>query len=248
MVVLKFLFLFFTFCFVTFRAEARVFNINSEKFASYFLLTGGPSAIKQNAFLNEVNTTNTFTGEVAYNYTGEFGFLYSTPNVSLRFGFEIFKPPVMKSIAASNGASDIYTLDSDITAYAPKLGIEINLQKTNTYRSFIMAYVGSGSASYKNDYTIISYPGVSNHSVEAKGSGTLYGGTIGVESHMTDTTTYIFEFGYRQLKIGNFKYAKDVTTFSGSKIAGDPVLDANGASRSIDFSGGYISLGFRFYM
>lgn len=230
------------------RAEARVFDINNEKFASYFLLTGGPSAIKQNAFLNEANTTNTFTGAVAYNYTGEFGFLYSTPNVSLRFGFEVFKPSSLKAAPANNGTTDIYTLNSDITAYAPKLGLEINLQKSGTFRSFITAYVGSGSASYKNDYTIANYPGVVDHSVEAKGSRTLYGGSLGVESYMTDTTTYIFEFGYRQMKIENLKYSKNVTTFSGAKIAGDPVLDAYGQPRIIDFTGGYISLGFRFYM
>jgi len=168
--------------------------------------------------------------------------------VSLRFGFEIFKPSALKSVPANNGTSDIYTLNSDITAYAPKLGLEINLQKTTTYRSFITAFVGSGSASYKNDYTIVSFPGVIDHSVEAKGNGTLLGGSLGVESHMTDTTTYIFEFGYRQMKIDNFNYSKDVTTFSGAKLAGDPVLDASGARRVLDFTGGYISLGFRFYM
>jgi len=63
--------------------------------------------------------------------------------VSLRFGFEIFKPSALKSVPANNGTSDIYTLNSDITAYAPKLGLEINLQKTTTYRSFITAFVGS---------------------------------------------------------------------------------------------------------
>jgi hypothetical protein len=230
------------------RAEARVFNINNEKFATYFLVTGGSSAIKQNAFINEANTTDTFTGEAAHNFTGEFGFLYSTPNVSLRFGFEIFKPSALKAVPANNGTTDIYTLNSDITGYAPKLGVEINLQKSSTYRSFLTAYVGSGSASYKNDYTIVSYPGVADHSVEAKGSQTLYGGSLGVESHLTDTTTYIFEFGYRQMKIDNLKYSKGVTTFSGAKTAGDPVLDANGQARSLDFTGGYISLGFRFYL
>lgn len=231
------------------HAEARVFNINKEKVASYFMITGGPSAIKQNAFLNESTTTDTYTGEAALNYTGEFGVLYSTPSVNFRFGFEVFKPSALKEVPAQNsGGTDIYTLNSDITAYAPKLGIEINLQKTNTFRAFITASAGSASASYKNDYTIVSYPGVLDHSVEAKGTGLLYSGTLGVESHMTDTTTYIFEFGYRQLKIEGFNYSKDVTTFSGAKVSGDAVLDASGNARTLDFTGGYISLGFRFYM
>lgn len=245
---LKFLLLALSIYLATPRADARVFNINNERFASYFLMTGAPSAIKQNAFLNEANTTHTFVGEVAYNYSGEFGFLYSTPTLNLRFGFEVFKPSVLKAVPANDGSADVYTLNSDITVYAPKVGLEINLQKTTSYRSFITTYGGLGNASYKNDYTIISYPGVTDHSVETKGTAMLYGASLGVESHMTDTTTYIFEFGYRQMRITNFKYSKDVSTFSGAKIAGDPVLDADGLPRIIDFSGGYVSLGFRFYM
>lgn len=231
------------------QAEARVFNINNEKFASYFLFTGAPSVIKENAFAGEAAATDTYSGKVTYNYTGEFGFLYSTPAASLRFGFEIFKPSALKEVMATNsGGTDIYSLGSDITAYAPKVGIEINLQRTPTFRAFLSAVAGTGSVSYKNDYVILNYPGVSDHSVEAKGSGTLYGGSLGVESHLTDTTTYIFEFGYRQMKVDNLKYSKDVTTFGGGKVAGDEVLDASGTKRVLDFTGGYVSLGFRFYM
>lgn len=245
---MKLCWLVLSFVFMVARVEARVFNIGAEKFAGYFLVTGGPSAIKKNAFLNEDTTTNTYSGEVAYNYSGEFGFLYATPHVSLRFGFEIIKPSALKEVLANNGTTDIYSLNSDVTAYAPKLGLEINLQKTNTYRSFLQAYVGSGSVSYKNDYTIISYGGQTNHSVEGKGTAMLYGGSLGVESHLTDTTTYLFEFGYRQMKADSLKYSKDVTTFRGAQTAGSPVTDANGDARVLDFTGGYISLGFRFYL
>lgn len=236
-------------CVLTARAEARVFNINNESFASYFNITGATSSIGDNAFAGEASSTDTYSGKVSNNYSGEFGFLYATPAVSLRFGFEIFKPSALKDVTATNsGGTDIYKVSSDITAYAPKLGLEINLQKTATFRAFLAAYAGAGSISYKNDYSIMSYPSVNDHTVEAKGSGTLYGGSLGVENHMTDTTTYVFELGYRQMKFENLKYNKDVTTFSGSKTAGDPVLDADGNKRVIDFTGGYISLGFRFYM
>ncbi len=65
---------------------------------------------------------------------------------------------------------------------------------------------------------------------------------------MTDTTTVVVEFGYRQLKVDNLKYSKDVTTFSGAKSSGDAVVTSSGEKRELDFSGGFISLGFRFYM
>ncbi|WP_413290205.1 hypothetical protein [Bdellovibrio sp. HCB337] len=233
---------------LTTRAEARVFNINSEKFAGYFLATGGPSAIGQNAFLNEDATSTTYSADVKYNYTGEFGFLYSRPYVSMRFGFEVFKPSMLKDVVASSGATEIYSLNSDVVAFAPKLGIEFNVHSTANYRSFIQVFGGSASVSYKNDYTIISYGGQSDHSVSAKGTTTYYGGSLGVESHMTDTTTYIFEFGYRKMLVDNLKYSKDVTTFQGAQTAGSPVLDIDGNPRTLDFSGGFISIGFRFYL
>lgn len=246
---MKILGLVISFCMLVTQAEARVFNMTNEKFASYFLITGGSSAIDKSAFAGEAATTDTYSSGAGYNYTGEFGFLYATPAVSLRFGFEVFKPSTLTGVTATNAsATDIYTVNSAITGYAPKLGLEINLQRSATYRAFIAAYAGSGSVSYKNDYTILSYGGVSDHSVEAKGSAMLYGGTLGVESHLTDTTTYLFEFGYRQMKFENLKYSKDVTTFSGAKVAGDDVVDANGDKRVFDFTGPYISLGFRFYM
>lgn len=240
--------LIFSLLLLTTRAEARVFDINKEKFAGYFLVTGGPSAIGQNVFLDEDTTANTYSSEIKYNYTGEFGFMYSRPYVSMRFGFELFKPSTLKDVIANDGSTDIYSLNSDVVAYAPKIGLEFNVHSTSTYRSFIQLFGGSASVSYKNDYTIISYGGQSDHSVSAKGTATLYGGSLGVESHMTDTTTYIFEFGYRKMLVESLKYSKDVTTFQGAQTAGSPVLDASGNPRSLDFSGGFISLGFRFYL
>ena len=229
-------------------AQARVFDITSEKVAGYFLATGGPSVLKTSAVLNEDNAAYTYSGEVPYNYSGEFGFLYAKSAMSLRFGFEILKPTALKDSKASNGTTDLYNVNSDVSVFMPKLGLEINLQRTATYRAFLQAYAGAASVSYKNDYTMINYAGQSDHSVEAKGTAVAYGGTLGVESHLTDTTTYVFEFGYRQMKVDGLKYGKDVTTFRGSQTAGDPVLDATGKPRTLDFTGGYISFGFRFYL
>jgi hypothetical protein len=232
----------FSLLLVTGVAQARVFDINSEKFASYFLLSYGPSAIKQSAFVDEANTAYTYDKTIAANYTGEFGFLYSTPYISFRFGFEVFKPLALKDITADNGGTTAYTFNSEVTGYAPKLGVEVNLHRSATYRSFLQVFAGTASVSYKNDY--------GSFLEEAKGSSTLYGGSLGVESLLTDTTTYIFEMGYRVMQVSNFKYAKDVASGpdGAAHAAGDPVLDVNGDQRTMNFGGGYISIGFRFYM
>ncbi|WII72850.1 hypothetical protein QJS83_03070 [Bdellovibrio sp. 22V] len=238
---------------VTSTAQARVFNINKETFAAYFLATGGGSALGDSAVKGESGATIGFSEEVKYNYSGEFGFLYSRPQASLRFGFEILKPQTMNNSTANNGTDDLYTASSDLLGYAPKLTLEVNLQRTNTYRSFVSLTGGYANVTMKNDYTLTAagqtaFPGVSDHAVEAKGSGTLLGASLGYEGIMTDTTTVLVEFGYRQLKVDNLEYTKSVTTFSGAKNSGDPVLTSSGSKRELDFSGAFISIGFRFYL
>ncbi|WP_295905579.1 hypothetical protein [uncultured Bdellovibrio sp.] len=233
-------------------AQARVFDINKETFAAYFAVSGGGSQIGTSAVDGESGSGISFSGGSKYNYTGEFGFLYSRRFASLRFGFEILKPSALES-TASNGTSDLYSAKSDILGYVPKLTLEVNVHGTNDNRSFISLTAGSASVTMKNDYVLTAagqaaYAGVADHSVEAKGSGTLLGASLGYEGIMTDTTTVVVEFGYRQLKIDNLKYSKDVTTFSGAKTSGDSVLTSSGNQRDLDFSGGFISIGFRFYM
>lgn len=233
-------------------AEARVFNINSETSAAYFMASGGSSQIGTAALDGESGASVAFSGGSKFNYSGEFGFLYSRPLASLRFGFEIFKPAAVNS-GATSGGTDLYQAESDILAYAPKLTLEVNVHGTNTYRSFVSITVGSASMTLKNDYVLTTagqtaYPGVSNHSIEAKGSGTLLAASLGYEGLLSDTTTILVEFGYRQLKIDNLKYTKDVTTFSGAKTSGDSLLNASGSAREVNFSGGFIGVGFRFYL
>ena len=234
-------------------AEARVFDIAKEKFASYLLVGGGPSNIHQSGFANEANTTTSYSDEQKLNVGGEFGFLYSTPAVSLRFGFEILKPAAVGATATNAGGTALYDVKSDLTAYAPKIGIELNFKPGTEFRSFLLLSAAASSLSMKNDYTLTAagqgaFSGVSDHSVEAKGSATEYTAALGLEFLMSDNTTIVAEAGYRQLKFSQLKYTKDVTTFSGAQTSGSTIVDANGQNRSIDFSGAIVNLGIRIYL
>ncbi|WP_413570739.1 hypothetical protein ACLWBD_14105 [Bdellovibrio sp. HCB117] len=237
---------------LTSTAQARVFNIQKETFAAYFLVSGGGSAIGTEGLDGEASSSINYSGGVNYNYSGEFGFLYSVRYLNFRFGFEILKPSTLDS-TANNGTADLYSANSQILGYVPKVGVEVNLQSTASYRSFISATAGLASVTMKNAYTLTAdgqtaFPGVADHTAESKGSGTSLQASLGYEGNLSDTTTILVEFGYRQLKIDNLKYSKDVTTFSGAKSSGDAVLNTSGEQRELDFSGGFISLGFRFYM
>ncbi|MBK9323944.1 MAG: hypothetical protein IPM97_13545 [Bdellovibrionaceae bacterium] len=224
------------------QVDARVFDINTEKFASYFVLTGGSSALNQAAFLDESNVAYSYDKQVSYNYAGEFGFLFATSAVGLRFGFEVFKPQLLTEINATNSGTTVYTLKSEYTGYAPKLGIELNVHKSPSSRVFLLGYAGTASVSYKNDYA--------DHTEEGKGTKTLYGGSIGYEGFLTDTTTYMFDVGYRELNFDKINYAKDVALGIDGQAhtAGTPVLDMNGQQRTLNFTGVYFGIGFRFYL
>lgn len=232
-------------------AEARVFDISKDSMAPYFLFTGGSSAVGKSAYENEASGVDV-SGNVGYNYSGEFGFMYSRKLVNLRFGFEILKPQKLDNISGTNSSgTQLYTETSDILAYAPKLSVDINLHGTNEFRSFVSLSAGYGSVTLKNSYSYTAagsaaYPGVDS-SIEAKGTATLLAASLGYEGVLSDTTTYVFEFGYRSLKFDSLEYSKAFTTMTGAVSSGDPVM--NGASkRSLDLSGGFLSLGFRFYL
>ncbi len=235
----------------TLPAQARVFDINRDSVAPYFMATGGGSQVATSALDGEGNAGVTFTGAVNYLYTGEFGILYSRSAASVRFGFEVLKPNLLESTAKS-GAAELYSVSSELLGYVPKVTLEVNLHKTQKFRSFFGLGVGLASLNMKNTYVLTTdgqttYSGVSDHIAESKADTTLASAALGYEGLLSDTTTILIEFGYRQLKFDNFKYTKAVTTFSGAKVSGDQLLTNTGKDRILDFSGGYISLGFRFY-
>lgn len=232
-------------------AEARVFDMSKETTAAYFGFTGGPSALGSAAFENEAGTSVTFSDEVKYNYTGEFGFLYSRGPMAFRFGLEILKPQSLSGLSAKNGSTELYTENSDLLGYMPKIGLEFNLQKTNIYRSFIAGSVGYAALTLKNVYTLTSagstaYPGMDT-TMEAKGTGIMYGLSAGAEVLMTDTTTVVLEGGYRRLSIDNMKYSRSGSYFGSTVSDGDTMQD-NGSARKFDLSGFYLGLAFRFYL
>lgn len=248
---MKFWFLAFLLA-VPLTGEARVFDISRETFAAYFLGTAGTSALGAGAVSGESGTTVSFSEESKTVYSGEFGFLYSRPQASVRFGFEFLSPSAMQESVANNGTSDLYSVDSVIQGYAPKITVEINLRGDGLQRSFLGLSAGAASITLKNDYTLTAagsaqWPGMDT-AAEGKGSGTLLALSLGHEGLLSDTTTYAFEFGYRYLKIENMEYSGDTNVFGTAHSSGETMRTQAGADRTIDLSGVYLSMSFRFYL
>lgn len=228
--------------------QARVFDLTSEKLASYFVLNMGTSGIEKSVFEKEANSSYTYSKGVTYNTAAEFGLLYATPSINYRFGIDVIKPDLLQGVSAKNGATEVYKLNSETLIYAPKFGVELNLRRSNKDRSFVFGGVGSASLSIKNSYKDSTIAPVGAHSFEMTSTAQMISYGLGQEGHMTDTATYLFEIGYRQLSFATLKYKEAVTTFSGAKTAGQTVTDVDGNKLALNLDGYYLSFGFRIYM
>lgn len=233
---------------ISFQSQARVLVLSDEKFASFFSGEVGSSLLKTSPFDGLVTGTDTFSDEYKLNYGGEFGFVYSSPYVGWRFSFEILKPSKLSEVQASQTATVNYLVTSDVTAVAPKIGIEIHLNKKPNARFFLFGYYGSSNLTMTNTYSQVIVSPNTDHETTLKSSAPVTGGGIGYEWSFVDTTTIGLELGYRSLVFKEIKYSKDVTTFQGAKVAGDLYQNASGENKTLDFSTYYASFAFRFWL
>lgn len=227
--------------------QARVFNLNKENFASYLALSYGPSLVGQNVLEGESTATD-FSSSVSVNQGGEFGFVYATSRVSWRFGFEILKPAALAGVEAGDGTTTAYTVSSVVMAYLPKVGIELNLRTMDQWRVYIFGQFGTGTLSVTNTYTDVSIAPGADFIVKYQGAATTQGGGMGYEFTAFDTTSVLIEAGYRQMTFDKVVYSEDVTDFQGAHAAGDQAMWTDGKRREIDFSGGYVTIGARWYL
>ncbi|MES3039039.1 MAG: hypothetical protein V4736_14120 [Bdellovibrionota bacterium] len=220
-----------------------------ESFASYLLINGGNSNLGSKALDGE-SSAGVFSKTVDRNMGGEFGFVYLQQRFALRFGFEFLKPDRLEGTSAStsSGSAELYKVDSEVIGYIPKVGAEIHLLQFENQRVYLQGTVGLASVTLKNAYTDVTIAPTASHTVEAKGTGNLIQGGIGYEVYVFDKTTFATELNYRSLVIDNLKYSKSVTTFSGAKFDGQDYVGASGAQRTLDFTGYYISIGFRWWL
>lgn len=178
---------------------------------------------------------------------GEFGFVYSSPYIAWRFSFEILKPTKLQDVQGLAGTAAQYAVSSDVTAVAPKIGLELHLNKKPNNRFYVFGYYGTSNLTMTQTYSAVIAPSV-DHAVEAKGSSAVAGGGLGFEMSFVDTTAIVLEVGYRSLTFKEIKYSKDVTTFQGAKTVGEILTNLNGENRSLNFSGYTASVGFRFWL
>ncbi|MCB0362071.1 MAG: hypothetical protein KDD35_05100 [Bdellovibrionales bacterium] len=247
-------------CFLIFvfpiSAKARVFDFKNEYLASYLRGTAATSRAGRDAFGYSGGIDTLYEDEVAYNFSGEIGFLLRFRNiVTLRVGMEILQTKPLAEIPGNN-ASQVqrFSLNSNLLVLHPIGTLELDMLPSNESRLFIFAGAGLADATLENEYVMTAtgtseLGGITDFTEKAVATQLSYHGGVGYERLLADTVTFSFELGYRYLPLPKFKLDKNVTTIAqGSASKNDVLLNGDGSRRSIDMSGPYASIGFRFYI
>ncbi len=226
--------------------QARVFDLSKQKFGSYLIFSSSQSNLKETPFAG-LTVADDFSDTYKLPVGGEFGLMYEDNNVGFRFGFEIIKPPPVEGYAKNSSSTKYYYKDN-ISVLVPKLAMEINFISKPTYRFLGYGFFGQANLVESTEYSAVAIAPSSSHTVDAKAAANMSGGGVAFEFCAFDTTTLIFEVGYRQLKFTNLIYSKDVTTFAGAVTSGTSIKNSDGSDHQIDMTGAYAALGFRIFL
>ncbi len=233
-------------------AQARIFNLNDENFAAYVRGSYGPALTNA---LNSQSSGNNISvnSEHPYHLSGEFGFMYAMPWLNIRFGLELLKPADIKdAVGKTSSGSEMYTMTSEISVMIPKVALEVTLHKSPLGRVYLEGGAGYANLAARNSYTMTAAgtaaTGLSDFYEDLRGNTMAYEGAVGLESLLTDSTTIVFEGGYRSLVFDDIKHNRDVTSFQGSVVKGDRAKNMNGDNRSLNMSNWFTGIALRFWI
>lgn len=228
--------------------------MGSESFASYLKLVYQPTTIGKSGFEKASPHGETYDKSLALLYAGEFGVVYATSVVNLRFGIEIIRPPTLSEVSATDAsATELYKMNSDVSVVIPKFGLEFNMKKWKTSRLYLMGSYGQGNLGMVNSYTMTpagtALTGKSDFTEDGRGTATQLEGALAFEMLAFDSTSIAIEVGQRSLKFDSLKHSRDTDSLAqGSVAKGADLLNADGTARTLDFTGFYAALNFRFWV
>ncbi len=76
----------------------------------------------------------------------------------------------------------------------------------------------------------------------------MYGGGLGLETLMSDTTTVALELGYREIYFSSMTFTNSMTNFQGAQSQGSAANQNTGSARTLDLSGFYAAIDFRIWL
>ena len=244
-----------SFFFLSASAQAVVFDMGKEKFGSYLRSTFLPSwSGAADPFQQSSGTNMSFNNQFTNLSSYEFGFLFNSGVVTWRVGFEMIQPAALSGVSGSNASNGTlyYTLNSQISSYMPKLGMEFNLKTWHESRLWLYGEYGYATLTVQNSYNFTAAGttqfGIPNFSETVTGIQSNYAASLGFETLLTDTSTVSFEAGYRMLNFGSMNESTAVTNFQGAQAKGAQALTNSGSPRNINLSGAFAAINLRIWV
>ena len=235
-------------------SQARVFSVKDERLAAYLRAAYVPTSFDNTLISGSHGTGSTLDVRTPYNLGAELGFVYSVGRLSYRFGLEFIRLPDKKDQGGVDAAGTaLYSVSTEASAVAPKLGVDINLKSWNVSKFYAGVAVGYASLVALNSYTMTAagtaqYPGVTDFSEDLRSGAPLYEALLGFETLFNDSTTIAIEAVYRNLKFTDAKFNKDVKNFKGNFVKGDAALNDDGSPRALTLNQFYIGVNGRFWL
>lgn len=237
-------------------SEARVFNYKDSGLGAFIRGTGGLVAVNQDAFANSAGTATVLDDAASsYDYSGEVGFILSiTQGVHIRLGAEVLQPVSVNTIGADAAGTQRYSLNSSVFVFNPNLVFETVYSTSGSMRFFAEFGVGYATVNVTNDYKMTaagtSALGVSDFKETFSGTALSGMAAFAFEALFNDNVTFSLDAGYRYLPVTSFKYTSDVNNLvkPTGVASGDPVLNTDGSDRTMNLSGFFAGVSFRFYL
>lgn len=238
--------------FISLSAEAKIFDFKNPSYGVFIGGTYGPSIASDSAYAGSSGNGVSFNEKELVNYSAEFGFLASTQKLNFKIYAEYLFPKHLSDITGSSGSGTaLYNLDSQVTVLIPSVAIEYALKSTSTWRWLLGGGYGFALGNMDNKYTFTSsgasQTGLSNFEETATSTSSMYLAYTSLEFQFTDIGTMMIGAGYRYLQLNQWSVTSPYTGFKGAAGANSTLTNQDGSARSVNLSGPYAGVSFRFY-
>tara|TARA_B100000749_G_C18450166_1_gene476237 strand:- start:78506 stop:79291 length:786 start_codon:yes stop_codon:yes gene_type:complete len=243
-------------------AQARVFNFQSETFATYFGGGFGDATLLEGkAFTESSGASTEFSSSdvVPFTQTIELGFITNIRNrVTMKVAAQVVQARQVEAEGNNSSGQKLLDVTSDLFVFNPSVVFQYNLGGGDMSKWYVFGGIGWSSLSMDNAYTMTAtgqstYSGIpATFTEKVESTFFTYELGAGYEIHALDTTTFTLDLGYRFMEGLDLRYKGDGYNLAEGDLthsSGDRVKINGGASnRQVNLGGFYIGIGFRFYI
>ena len=123
-------------------AKARTFNLLNDDFALYVKGSVDTKSYKNTLVSDSNGAGINMDSEGTNKISGEFGIFFAEPKLNVRLGIEYLRPHALEDKQGLRATDDVlmYTMKSELSVLAPKIVVELNLQRSATSRLSIASW------------------------------------------------------------------------------------------------------------